>query len=51
MAKKVNLKESAIEDIQNAIQKLEQVYQENPTNPIYSVLVSLELTIPEIKKQ
>jgi hypothetical protein len=52
MAKKekLNLKESAIEDIQNAIQKLEQVYQENPTNPIYTVLVNLELTIPEIKK-
>jgi hypothetical protein len=50
MKKKPNLKESAIKDIQNAIQTLEQLYTEIPTNPIAKALVSLELILQEIKK-
>lgn len=51
MAKKTtDKKELAIEKLKEASSILQEIYQEKPTNPVYSALSNLETTIREIKK-
>jgi hypothetical protein len=48
--KKTNL-EQLIDSVTSAIELAKLDYQEKPTNPMYSVITDLELTLMEIKKQ
>lgn len=49
MAKLTNI-ESIIKDVESAIAKSKEEYATKPTNPMYSVITDLELTLMELKK-
>jgi hypothetical protein len=51
MAKKqIGKIESLIVNLEGSIVLAKEAYQENPTNPLYSVITDLELTLMELKK-
>jgi hypothetical protein len=51
MAKKqLSRIESLINNLDESIKLAKEEYQTNPSNPLYSVIIDLELTIMEVKK-
>lgn len=42
--------ESLIVNLESSIVLAKEAYSENPTNPLYSVIIDLELTLKELKK-
>jgi hypothetical protein len=50
MAKQKSNIDSIIENIESAIASAKAEYEVKPSNPLYSVIIDLELTLMETKK-
>jgi hypothetical protein len=42
--------ESLIVNVESSIKLAKEAYEENPSSPLYSVVIDLELTLKELKK-
>ena len=49
-AKELGKIESLIVNLESSINLAKEEYQERPSNPLYSVITDLELTLMELKK-
>ena len=49
-AKEISKIETLTANVEASIKLAKEEYQENPSNPLYSVITDLELTLLEIRK-
>ena len=48
--KELNKIETLTVNLENSIKLAKEEYQEKPSNPLYSIITDLELTLMELKK-